>query len=371
MQPVQVASPRFLFIPVSGPGGAGEYYRSLAIAAGLRRRWPDCAIRFVLNREAPYAMSAPYPVTLLDDSPTRATTAVNTCIRQERPDVVIFDSSGRMAQYHAARAAGARIVYVSSRPKTRWKGFRWRRMRVLDQHWIAQPRFLGGELTPWQRWKLRLVGRPAVLFLDALHEPLDSAAAAGLMLELGLSPGNFAVLCPGGGGIFEKEIDAASVFLDAARELAATREEALVAVVGSRICEQMQQVAIPPNLRILASLPNGVLLGLIDASVASAVNGGSLLLQSLRQHAPLVATPIAQDQLERVRQCAAAGYVLAASLDPPAIVAALRRLFDEPGLRDALRARAAELALCNGVETAVKAVERLLRQDRRHAVFEQ
>ena len=368
---MHVAPPRFLFIPVSGPGGAGEYHRSLAIATGLRRRWPDCSIRFVLNRDAPYATSTPYPVTLLADSPTRATTAVNTCIRQERPDVVIFDSSGRMAQYRAAQAAGARIVYVSSRPKTRWKGFRWRRMRLLDQHWIAQPRFLGGELTPWQRWKVRFVGQPSILFLDALHEPLDFPATASLMLELRLSPGTFAVLCPGGGGIFEKEIDAAQVFLDAARDLAANRKEVfVVAVVGSRICERMRHVAIPLNLRVLASLPNGVLLGLIDASVASAVNGGSLLLQSLRQQAPLVAVPIARDQTERVRQCAAAGYVLGASLDAPAIVAALGRLLDEPGLRDALRARARELALCNGVDTAVKAVERLLRQDRRHGEFE-
>ena len=83
---MHVASPRFLFIPVSGPGGAGEYYRSLAIAAGLKRRWPDCSIRFVLNREAPYATSAPYPVTLLDDSPTRATAAVNACIQEDRAD---------------------------------------------------------------------------------------------------------------------------------------------------------------------------------------------------------------------------------------------------------------------------------------------
>jgi hypothetical protein len=364
------ASPRFLFIPVSGPGGAGEYYRSLAIAAGLRRQWPGCSIRFVLNREAPYAMSAPYPVTLLEDSPTRTTTAVNACIRQERPDVVIFDSSGRMAQYRAARDAGARIVYVSSRPKTRWKGFRWRRMRLLDQHWIAQPRFLGGELTRWQRWKLRLVGRPSVLFLDALHEPLDTAATASLMHELGLASQHFAVLCPGGGGIFEKEIDAAQVFVDAARELAASRRGTLVvAIVGQRISERMRLVAIPPNLIVLASLPNGVLMGLIDASVASAVNGGSLMLQSLRQQAPLVAAPIARDQLERVRQCGAAGYVLAAALDAPAIVASMGRLLDEPGLRDALRRRAGGLALSNGVETAVTAVEELLRRDRRRADF--
>ncbi|MCE3283953.1 MAG: hypothetical protein K0R70_209, partial [Steroidobacteraceae bacterium] len=138
------AEPRFLFIPVSGPGGAGEYYRSLAAARGLERRWPGCRIRFVLNRAAPYAREAPYGVLSLEDSPTRSNARVIEYIRAEQPDVVIFDSSGRLAQYRAAQASGAGVVYVSSRPKTRWKGFRWRRMRVLDQHWVAQPRFLGG-----------------------------------------------------------------------------------------------------------------------------------------------------------------------------------------------------------------------------------
>jgi hypothetical protein len=188
MRPMQVA-PRFLFIPVSGPGGAGEYYRSLAIASGLRRRWPDCSIRFLLNRDAPYASSSPYPVDLLDDSPTRATAVVNTCIDNEHPDVVIFDSSGRLAQYRAARTSGAAVVYVSSRPKTRWKGFKWRRLALFDQHWIAQPEFLGGALTGWQRLKLRIVGRPHVLFLDALHEPMDPAGTHALQQQLGVTPG--------------------------------------------------------------------------------------------------------------------------------------------------------------------------------------
>ena len=131
------AAPRFLFIPVSGPGGAGEYHRSLAIARALEQRWPGSRIRFVLNRTAPYAHDTPYPGLLLQDSPTRSSAAVIDYIGTERPDVVVFDSSGRLAQYRAARASGAAVVYVSSRAKTRWKGFRWRRMQLLDQNWIA------------------------------------------------------------------------------------------------------------------------------------------------------------------------------------------------------------------------------------------
>jgi hypothetical protein len=82
--------PRFIFVPVSGPGGAGEYHRSLAIARGFERRWPGSEIHFVLNRQASYAASCPYPGLLLDDSPTRAGAAVEHYLQQQRADVVVF-----------------------------------------------------------------------------------------------------------------------------------------------------------------------------------------------------------------------------------------------------------------------------------------
>jgi len=361
MRPMHVA-PRFLFIPVSGPGGAGEYYRSLAIAAGLRRRWPDCAIRFLLNRDAPYAATSPFPVSLLDDSPTRATARVNACIVAERPDVVIFDSAGRVAQYRAARRNGAGVVYVSSRPKTRWKGFKWRRMNLLDQHWIAQPEFLGGVLTRWQRLKLRLAGKPRVLFLDALHEPIDPGGTEEYQQRLGAIPGKYVLLCPGGGGVFEKGVDAAQVFFDAARQLAVGNKELFVAVLGPRISEQSLNSALPPNLKILSSVPNGILLGLIRGAALSAVNGGSLMLQSLTQSVPLVAAPIAQDQIERVRLCADAGYIVAASLEATSLATAVRSLLDDESSRRLMQARVGHLGLRNGSDAATDAVEQLLNE---------
>ena len=48
----------FVFVPVSGPGGAGEYYRSLAIARALVARWPDVRVCFVLSREGQQAVAA-------------------------------------------------------------------------------------------------------------------------------------------------------------------------------------------------------------------------------------------------------------------------------------------------------------------------
>ena len=148
-----------LFLPVSGPGGAGEFYRALAIANGIARRWPDAAIQFVVSRDAPYAHDAPYPTVLVGRSPTLETEAVNEIISQVRPHVVIFDSSGRVAQYECAHRLGARVVFVSSRESSRRRGFRLRRMRWLDQHWIAQPRFLAGDLTAARARQAAAAGR--------------------------------------------------------------------------------------------------------------------------------------------------------------------------------------------------------------------
>jgi hypothetical protein len=361
------AAPRFVFVPVSGPGGAGEYHRSLAIARGFERRWPGCTIRFVLNRAASYTAESPYPGLRIDDSPTRAGDAVTQYLIDERPDVVVFDSAGRLAQYRAARAAGAAVIYVSSRPKTRWKGFRLRRMRAFDQHWIAQPRFLGGEPTPYERGKLRLVGRPEIVVLDVLHEPIDVPGTRELQSRLGLHPGQYVLMCPGGGGTFGASPDAAQVFLSAAAQLAQRVTVPVVAVVGRRLTAESSVRAAPGNLHVLPALTNSVLIGMIREATVVTVNGGSLLLQSLAQGVPVVAAPIAGDQLARIRHCADHGYVCAAPLEAAALVNDVTGLLMDTSAREELRARLAQLALRDGVLAATEAVERLLvRRSSRH-----
>jgi glycosyltransferase involved in cell wall biosynthesis len=359
------AEPRFLFIPVSGPGGAGEYYRSLAAARGLERRWPGCRIRFVLNRSAPYAREAPYGVLSLEDSPTRSNARVIEYIRAEQPDVVIFDSSGRLAQYRAAHESGAGVVYVSSRPKTRWKGYRWRRMRVLDQHWVAQPRFLGGAPTAYERLKLRLVGRPEVVVLDAMHEPIDVPGTRDLQARLGLEPGRYVAMCPGGGGDFGHAVDANQVFLEAARRVAGAEGVAVVAVLGARAAVEAGNASTEPGVRLVGTLPNGELLGLLRDATVVAVNGGSLLLQCMAQGMPIVAAPIAGDQAGRIRGCAREGYVLESLLDPEAMTTAVSALLRDVAAQDRLRQRLAGLQLRNGVDVATDAVSRLLARARR------
>lgn len=356
------AAPRFLFIPVSGPGGAGEYYRSLAIARGLERRWPGSRIRFALHRDSAYARDAPYEGLSLRDSPTRSSPQVVEYIHAERPDVVIFDSSGRLAQYRAAREAGAGVVYVSSRPKTRWKGFRWRRMRALDQHWLAQPRFLGGAPTLYERVKLHLVGGPEIVILEVMHEPVDTSGARTLQAQLGVEPGRYVAMCPGGGGDFGHAVDATRVFDEAAERMATSQSLPIVLVLAGTA----PQAASPTGgVRRVGTLPNGQLIGLLRDAAVVAVNGGSLLLQCMAQGLPIVAAPIAGDQAARIRGCAREGFVHETTLDSAAMTAAVSTLLGDGAAQSRLQRRLAELGLRNGVDVATEAVARLLDRNRR------
>lgn len=348
---------RFLFIPVSGPGGTGEYFRSLAIARSVERRWPAARITFVVSRDALYATQCPYPIRLISRSPTYETKAVNAILSEERPHVVVFDSAGRVAQYRAAREVGARVVFISSRPTTRRKGFRLRRMRYCDQHWLAQPRFLGGQLTWSERAKLLLAPNLEPSFLDVLHEPVDAAGTAQLLERLQITRGEYLLCCPGGGGVFANGPDATAVFYAAAAALARNHSLPVIAVLGTRFQAPADR---PSRLHVFATLPNGQLMGLVRDARVALINGGSLLVQALAQGAACVTVPIAEDQPSRIAAAAAQSLVLPAALEVSAMCEATLRLLGDPARRADLQRRAAGLELRNGTDVAVEALARLV-----------
>jgi glycosyltransferase involved in cell wall biosynthesis len=349
-------APKFLFVPVSGPAGAGEYFRSLAVARAVERRWPGCSIKFIVSRDATYARNAPYAVLPVERSPTFETREVNAILERERPDIVVFDSAGRAAQYRHARELGARVVFVSSRPSTRSKGFRRRRMRWLDQHWIAQPRFLGGELGMLERLRLRLTPTCRVDLLEVLHEPVDEPGTRRLQLELGVAPDNYVLACPGGGGVFSEQPDAARVYFDAACTLNRETGIPVVAVLGSRF---VPPADVPSGVRVIEGLPNSVLMGLLRDARAGMINGGSLLLQALAMRTPCVAAPIARDQPARIASCASRGYARPAKLQAASLAGEAAHLLSDPAGRAELRDRLVALDLRNGLDVALAALARL------------
>src|SRR6202021_1961742 len=153
--------------------------------------------------------------------------AVARLIKEFAPTIVVFDNAGRTAQLRAAHRQGARIVFISSRPRQRRKAFRWRWMRLIDEHWIAYPQFIAGRLGLFERLKLDLLHRPTVRYLDVILSrtgPGDS-----VMTRVGLKSGAYVLVVPGGGTGHPRAADATATFLAAANTLA---EAGILTVFG-------------------------------------------------------------------------------------------------------------------------------------------
>jgi predicted glycosyltransferase len=355
-------SPRILFVPVSGTFGMGEYARSLAIARAASRRWQGAAIHFVLSREAPYAAGAPFPSTLLASSPTFHSAAVVELLGTWRPDVVIFDNAGRTAQLRAARELGARIVYISARRRQRRKAFRWRWMRLIDEHWIAYPQFIAGPLGFFERLKLKMAARPTVRYLDVILSRADPEQRGAILARAGCDAGTYVLVVPGGGTGHPGADEAVGHFVAAARALAA-RGVATVYVGpagGTGTDGGTEAVDAEPHWHPLGPVPQAELAELMRSARLIVANGGSTLLQAIACGGACIAVPIAKDQFERTRRCVAAGVAESAACDAASIVRAADRLLQDEPQRAALAGRAARLQLADGVDVAMQALGGLL-----------
>ncbi|MEM7243965.1 MAG: hypothetical protein AAF533_01405 [Acidobacteriota bacterium] len=356
-----VRRPSLLFVPVSGPVGTGEYVRSYTIAEGFQAKHPDARIRFVLSRHAPVAKSCPFETVLLDRSPTHETAALTELLERDPPDVTVFDNAGRMAALRAARRAGSRVVWISRRPKLRWKAFRAHCLPLLDEHWIAFPRFLEGDIGPWEQAKLRLFGDVQVRFLGAVFTPTNAARRRTLLERLGLDEDGYALLTPGGGGQRGHGPQAPEIFAHAAERVAERTGVPVVITTGLNASDS------PPlgnGVRRVPELAPGELPDLMSSARALALNGGTTLTQALALGKTAVSAPVASDQHRRVRLCGRRGVVIPASLHEGDIAAGLEALLTDDGLRDDMTRRIAEVDVDNGREGAVAALDELLARGR-------
>ena len=312
--------PRVLFVQVSGPSGMGEFARARGLAEAVAARWPQVEMHFLLHRDAPYAAACRFPTTLLPASPTLCDTEVIDAIHAFKPGVVVFDNAGRTAALKAARAAGAKVIYVSSRGRQRYKAFRLRWMRLLDDHWISYPPSIAGALSGFERLKQRVAGRPQLRFLDAVVAPPDEAAATALLPTM---PAPDLVIVPGGGSAFHDSAMTPAQFARWGEALAAHGHR-VVFVAGPSFTGE---VAVSERLQLLRGVGGGALMALLRRSRLVLVNGGDTLLQALALGRPCVAVPIAGDQAARIARCVAAGGVEAPA--PDAVVARCAALLGE------------------------------------------
>jgi hypothetical protein len=344
---------RILFVPVSGPRGMGEYARSLAIASAVTARWPDARIHFVLSREAPYAATTPFPHTLLPSSPTFHSKDVDNIIREFRPTVVVFDNAGRSAQLHSAVRSGARLVFVSSRVRQRRRAFRLRWMKLIDEHWIAWPRFIAGDLTGIESLKLRIAGRPTVRFFDTMLPLVDPAADAAVLAKFSLRAHEFAVVVPGGGTDHRGAENAPNIVATAAHRIAASGHTTILVGVDPATVPGGSSLVVTPRL------PMEQLTVLIRNATVVISNGGDTLLQALSCHRPCVAVAIAGDQGYRIEKSVNAGLAVRAELTSESLAGEALALLNDSSRRDALTQRLATYGIINGLSTALDALHTL------------
>jgi len=291
-----------MFVPVSGPGGTGEYMRSVHLARGICERWPAAERRFVLSRQAPYLSAAPFPVDVTESSPTHHIREVNRFVDRFNPDVVVFDCSGRVAQMRHAHCRGSATVFISQHRRKRRRGFKPGRMRHCDLHWIVQPEFVDGGLTWLERFKLRLFGRPRVTFLGPVFP--DPRPPAFKLPESG-----YFFCCPGGGGAPIDGRNSAELFAEAASEIAGRTGLPGIMVMGPSYSGSMESL---PGLRIVSSLEGAELTYVLAGARFAVINGGDLLGQAVALKVPAVSAPIGSDQPARIAAYVRQGLCLAA-----------------------------------------------------------
>ena len=235
---------------------------------------------------------------------------------------------------------------------------------MLDEHWIAYPQLIAGELKWLEQFKLNRLGRPTVRYLDVILSR-KTAEEESIVARVGLKQGGYLLVVPGGGTGHPGANDAAEQFLGAANSLAETETVVFVgptraADAGTPSRPQSGSAVVPnPRLRCFSSLPQADLAELMSQARLVVTNGGSTLLQAIACGCACVAVPIAEDQPKRIERCVAAGVAVAAELTTPSILRVVTKLLrDDPG-RAALRQRAAHLKLANGVEIALNALTHL------------
>lgn len=297
---------KILFIPVSGPVGAGEYIRSLTIAQKLREDLEAVEIRFLINRHAVYVEDVPFPVTLLDASPTKSVNQVRQAIEQEKPDLCIFDSGGRTSLLKFLKRQSIPVIYISSRDSTRKKAFRWGWLGMIRQHWIVQPKFAHGDLGFMERLKLKVTGAPPPVFLQTVYPESQRDRRNAFGQSIGLVDKPYILFSSGGGGKREKGPNAPTVFADTAAEVASCTGQQCVVIMGPNYPGELPML---PNVITLKAVENTHFIDLLHDAEMLVIGGGSSLAQGIAERKIILAAPAAADQAKRIGTAVAAGLV--------------------------------------------------------------
>jgi len=353
---VNGGSPRVLFAPASGPGGSGEYYRCLALARAIAARSTSAHIAFVLHREAGVERDERFYYHPIAATPAHAGEEFIDLLERLRPDLAVFDCTGRVAQFRALGRIGTRVVWTSDRPNKRLKGFRPRQLRCTDLHLVVDVSGKPPYLKWYERLLLAAVGRCRAEIVRGIVAEPDPAALHPWREQLPEPGRPYAVLVAGGGGYSEHGRPVPEILVDAAERLGRAGGLETVVILGPQYRGTLRQ---HPAVRLIDSLPTAALGALLaDARVAVTGAGSMLSAQVLAAAVPCVMVAAGgHDQTRRIRDLASAGLIEGARLDPEEVAARAAELIRSPERADRLVARQRAL----GMEGATgRMAERLL-----------
>jgi UDP:flavonoid glycosyltransferase YjiC (YdhE family) len=227
-------------------------------------------------------------------------------------------------------------------------------MRLIDEHWIAYPRFIAGGLNPLERLKLRALKRPAIRFIDTLLPAAELERSNECLARFALQAGSYVLIVPGGGSAHPGAEDAPAIVASAAHAIA--RRSVPTLLVGTDIAGVGGER--PAFLRVAPRLPPAELIELIRTARLVVSNGGDTLLQALACDLPCVAVPIAHDQAARIDCCVRAGLAVRAELSARGIERVAFAALEQGRRRDG--AAPNQLRVRTRMEEALDALTQLL-----------
>ena len=353
-------APSFLFVPVTGGEGMGEFARCLTLAHAVLERWPASRVRFVRDRQAPEIDDGRIEALEITGSPTYNSSQINQWMELEPPDVAIFDSTGRRSQLDEAGRLGARRVLIASRPSRRRKVLLRRMLSRAEQVWLVESDARRRRLDPWERFNLWLSStEPRIVFVETLFPPSLDARRDAVVREMGLDGRRFALFSPGGGGWVVNGRPAAAVFIDAARRVSERSELATVVIAGPL---HEGELGGAPGVIVKRSLSPERMADLMHEAEILVIGGGSSVGQGIAMRKLIVASALGgSDQADRVSRYAAAGMLVSSAPEPSQLAESVLTLCGDPVLQEAIRDRQAALPMRNGLDTAVESLAELLR----------
>ena len=347
---------RILFVPISSQKGAGEYYRTLAIARNCQRERPDWNLHCCINHAVEVERADGVHYHELEASPKRDEGKVRDIIRELRPQVVVLDSVVRLPLLEEASATGARIVYVSSRPRRRRVGFLLRNMRLIDEHWIVcAPE--QQHLTLRERLLLWHPQAPRVRFMTALTTEAKHERREAFLGKQGFREEHYVLFCSGGGGTRVDGQPAAEIFRDAARRFHQETGFPTVFIAGP--LSDISLESTPGRLELPAA-PSRSFIDLLAGATLVVSGGGSILQQALVLHTPcLAANAGASDQPRRISDYARKGLIASSGTTVEALATGARELLADEAARADLSGKSREAGFSNAAPRAVQHLEAL------------